>query len=100
MSKTQGSPSEGKSPSLGRSGVKRAVQVIVQLALTGVVLFVSAGRLDWTMGWVLIGLYILILVFNAFFIFWKNPEVVTERSRWGSKRTRREPSAEGAYVTL
>ena len=85
MSKAQGSPSEGKSPSLGRSGVKRAMQVILQLVLTGVVLFVCAGRLDWTMGWVLIGLYILVLVFNAFFIFWKNPEVVTERSRWGKE---------------
>ena len=86
MSTVQGTPGEGKSSSLGRSGVWRIIQVPLYAALyalVGVVLFASAGRLDWTMGWVLIGLYVLYLVFCAFFVLPKNPEAFNERSRWG-----------------
>ncbi len=82
MSNRQGSAPDGKSLSLGRSGVRRIIQVILQVGLIGVVLFVSAGRLDWTMGWVLVGLYIFIVVFNAFFVLRKNPELINERGCW------------------
>jgi len=82
MSGVQGVPGEGKSPSLDRSGAKRVVVVILQVAVTGVLLFVCAGRLDWMLGWVYVGLSILILVFNAFFLLRRHPEVVNERGRW------------------
>jgi len=85
MPNTQGSPSDGKRPSVDRSGVWRIIQVPLYAALyalVGVVLFASAGRLDWTMGWVLMGLYVLYLVFCTFFVLPKNPEAFNERRRW------------------
>lgn len=42
------------------------------------ILFVSAGRVDWPMGWALLGVYIFISVVNFLLV---DPELVKERSR-------------------
>ena len=51
-------------------------------AVFGVVLFLCAGRLDWTMGWVLIGLYVLYVLFCAVFVLPRNPQAFDESVRW------------------
>lgn len=43
------------------------------------ILFAAAGRLDWTRGWVFLGLSVLIVAANAPLIIWKNPSLVAER---------------------
>jgi protein-S-isoprenylcysteine O-methyltransferase Ste14 len=59
--------------------VKRFVLITFNLALTAVCLFGSAGRLDWTNAWVLLGLsFATGVAFTA--VLWRNPELVAERS--------------------
>ena len=82
MSSEQGAPGESKSSSLGGSGVRRIIVVILQVVITGVLLFVCAGRLNWMLGWVYIGLSIFVLVFNGSFLLRRHPEVINERGRW------------------
>ena len=58
--------------------VKRFVLVIFNLGITAVCLFGSAGRLDWSNAWVLLGLSLATGV--AFMVvYWRNPELVAER---------------------
>lgn len=50
------------------SSVKRLLQVLFQIVLFAVLLFVSAGRLTWTWAWIYLGTFILIVTVNAFFL--------------------------------
>lgn len=43
-----------------------------------VILFVSAGRIDWPMGWASLGIYILISIINFMLV---DPTLVTERAQ-------------------
>ena len=50
------------------------------LLLLTVTLFVSAGSLGWTMGWVQMGLYVFIVAFQAVVLIPRSPELIAERS--------------------
>jgi len=50
----------------GESIVKRLLQVLFQIVLFAVLLFVSAGRLTWTWAWIYLGTFILNVTVNAF----------------------------------
>ncbi|HUV93795.1 MAG TPA: isoprenylcysteine carboxylmethyltransferase family protein [Anaerolineae bacterium] len=78
MSDTQ---SSDRAPSLDRSGVKRIVQVLATGILLGVVLFASAGRLDWPMAWVYVGLYFVGVLANGIVLGRRSPELINERGR-------------------
>ena len=43
---------------------KRMIQVVVQYLMLAIILFVSAGGLDWLWAWVYLGVSFMILVFN------------------------------------
>ena len=58
--------------------VKRLVGAMISLTVTAVCLFGSAGRLDWTNGWLLIGLSLLGGVAGTAAV-WRDPELVAER---------------------
>ena len=59
--------------------LKRFVLITFNLALTAVCLFGSAGRLDWSNGWVLLGLsFATGVAFTV--VLWRNPELVAERA--------------------
>jgi len=58
--------------------LKRFLQITISIILTAIILFVSAGRIDWFYAWIFIGLSILVIVINAS-IF--SPELVAERGR-------------------
>ena len=73
--------SSAPAPSLDRSGVKRIVQVLATGILLGVVLFVSAGRLDWPMAWVYVGLYFVGILVNGIVLGRRSPELINERGR-------------------
>jgi protein-S-isoprenylcysteine O-methyltransferase Ste14 len=66
---------------------KRASQVVFGALIIGIILFVSAGRLDWTMGWVYIGVYLIGLIFSSIFLLVKNPEVIAARAQMPSEET-------------
>ena len=48
--------------------LKRLIQVIMQIVLFAVLLFVSAGRLVWYWAWIYLGTYIVIITINAFIL--------------------------------
>jgi len=60
--------------------LKRMLQVIITGLLMAVVLFISAGRLDWVWGWVYIGVYFIGIAINALVILPSNPEMIAERA--------------------
>jgi protein-S-isoprenylcysteine O-methyltransferase Ste14 len=60
--------------------VKRIVQVLSTTLFQGLVLFLAAGNLEWTWGWVFIGTYLVALLINALMLFRANPAVIAERA--------------------
>lgn len=59
---------------------KRMMQIVFLLVLEAAILFVSAGRLDWLWAWVFLGLYMVGIVVNAFFMFRYSPETIARRA--------------------
>jgi protein-S-isoprenylcysteine O-methyltransferase Ste14 len=57
--------------------IRGIVLVIIYLASLVAILFVSAGRVDWPMGWASLGIYILISIINFMLA---DPALVAERA--------------------
>ncbi len=66
---------------LDRYGVKRIVEVVAWTALTAVLLFVSAGRLDWLGAWVYLGITAAAFLVVLPLAVVLKPEVVNARGR-------------------
>jgi protein-S-isoprenylcysteine O-methyltransferase Ste14 len=73
--------SNAHKPRLERSGINRIIQVFVSVLLMGLVLFLSAGRLDWPAAWVFLGLYVLVILTLGVWAMRKHPDVVNERGK-------------------
>lgn len=58
--------------------VKRLVPVVFSLAITSLCLFGSAGRLDWSNAWVLLGLNFAASM-ASIALLWRNSELLAER---------------------
>jgi len=56
------------------------IRLIVYILLVAAILFISAGRLDWIIAWVFLGIYILIILISLIFV---DPELIEERSHIG-----------------
>lgn len=65
-------------PDTRKNIIRRGVQLAFFIGLTAVLLFVSAGTLNWPFAWVYLGLSVLIIIVNAL-IF--PPELIAERGR-------------------
>ncbi len=72
---------ESGKPRLERSGINRIIQVLTSVVLMGLVLFLSAGRLDWPAAWIFLGTYVLVILTLGVWAMRKNPEVVNERGK-------------------
>ena len=81
MTTLQHTQSNAHKPRLERSGVNRLIQIFVSVLVMGVVLFLSAGRLDWPAAWIFLGLYVLVILTVGVWAIRKNPEVVNERGK-------------------
>jgi len=64
--------------SIRKNIARRFIQVVVTVIITTIILFVSAGKIDWIWAWVYLGVYILIIMVNA--VIFK-PEMIAERGR-------------------
>jgi len=62
MKSTQSSETK---PSLERSGIMRIVRVLVSVLIIGVLLFLSAGRLDWLWGWLFLAGWLIFISWSA-----------------------------------
>jgi protein-S-isoprenylcysteine O-methyltransferase Ste14 len=64
-----------------RRGVARwLIREIIGSLFTAAILFGAAGRLDWVMGWVLIGVYVIWTGATALTVIPTNPEMLAERT--------------------
>ncbi|MBL8055569.1 MAG: isoprenylcysteine carboxylmethyltransferase family protein [Anaerolineales bacterium] len=59
---------------------KRFTQIGVLYLVYAALLFLPAGRLDWTWAWVLLGLYLGQVALNAVVLFRLNPELIARRA--------------------
>jgi len=66
---------------LRRGIVIRLIQLLVEFALFGVVLFVAAGTIKWANGWAFLGVSLLVVLANAAYVLPRNPEIIAERGR-------------------
>ena len=63
-----------------RNVVRYLVRETMGLLMLAVMLFLSAGRLDWVMGWVLVGITFLWASGTALVLIPRNPELLAERT--------------------
>lgn len=75
------SESMNTSADITRGVLQRGAQVLGILLFYGVLLFVSAGRLDWIAAWIYLGVYAITILINMSIILPKNPEFVAERGQ-------------------
>jgi protein-S-isoprenylcysteine O-methyltransferase Ste14 len=81
MTALQPTQANARQPRLERSGINRIIQVFVSVLLMGLVLFLSAGRLDWPAAWIFLGFYVLVILTLGVWAMRQNPEVVNERGK-------------------
>ena len=65
MSHMKSTQSSETKPSLERSGIMRIVQVLVSVLIIGVLLFFSAGRLDWVWAWLFLAGWLIFISWSA-----------------------------------
>jgi len=62
-------------------GVTRwLIREVLGVLFVAVSLFIPAGRLDWVMGWALVGIYAIWTAANALILIPRNPELLAERA--------------------
>jgi len=65
-----------------RRGVVRwLIREVTGTLFLAAILFISAGRLDWVMGWALVGIYAVWVSANALILIPRNPELLAERAQ-------------------
>jgi protein-S-isoprenylcysteine O-methyltransferase Ste14 len=69
-----------------RLGIKDYVTYLLALVLNGLLIFISAGRVDWLEGWLWIGLLSLYLGITTLWGAHKDPDLVLERSLHGQSK--------------
>jgi protein-S-isoprenylcysteine O-methyltransferase Ste14 len=63
-------------------GIARwALQIINMTIITAIILFLSAGRLDWAGGWAFLGLNIFTQLLSAAILIPRTPDLLSERSQ-------------------
>lgn len=64
-----------------RTGItKRMMQIVLVFVFEAALLFVAAGRISWLWAWVLLGVYFLGAVINAYYMFRYSPETIARRA--------------------
>jgi len=66
-------------PTTKATVLKGLVMLVVTLVILGAILFGSAGRVDWVMAWVFIGVLMACVIVNIVVLMKTNPDVIQER---------------------
>jgi protein-S-isoprenylcysteine O-methyltransferase Ste14 len=69
-------------PAMTRPIVKRLCQILASLFLMASALFISAGRLDWVMAWVVLGMYLAGVVVSGAIMMRTCPDLIAERAEF------------------
>jgi len=72
-----------KKQSEGIKGIswRMVVRFLIYVVLLPFVLFIAAGRFDWTMAWIYIGIHIFFTLISRLIVFRLSPETLVERGR-------------------
>jgi hypothetical protein len=70
-------------PTLERSGVNRILQVAFGIVLMGVILLVSAGRLDWPQAWIFLAFDVLTVLLIGTWMVRRDINLMNERGKIG-----------------
>jgi protein-S-isoprenylcysteine O-methyltransferase Ste14 len=65
-----------------RLTAKQVLRFVIVVLLMPAVLFISAGRLNWVMGWVYSGVTIVLVMVSRIAMFRAAPELLRERARF------------------
>jgi len=81
-----GTAAAGTGARPGTRGLRRGIairmlELLVEFALFGVVLFTAAGTIRWVNGWAFLGVSLLVVLANAVYVLPRNPEIIAERGR-------------------
>jgi len=68
-------------PEVRRAIIKWIVQAALGIVGYGVIVFVSAGRLDWIWGWVLLAVLAAVMAAHPLILVPINPELLAEREK-------------------
>ncbi len=60
--------------------IRGITNVLVSLVLIAVLLFAGAGRLDWGLGWLYLGVWGLLKLGFLFLLRWRDPALLVERA--------------------
>ena len=74
-------PNRELTPEARRAIIKWILQSILGVIGYAVIIFLSAGRLDWVWGWVLIGLLFAFLIAHPMLLVPVNPDLLVERGK-------------------
>jgi len=72
---------EKQSEGIKGIGWKMVVRFLIFVILLPFVLFIAAGRLDWTMAWIYIGIHIAFTLISRLIVLRTSPETLVERGR-------------------
>jgi protein-S-isoprenylcysteine O-methyltransferase Ste14 len=67
--------------------LKRIGAVAISFVLLAVILFLAAGRLNWTWAWVYLGICLVSVLINAPFMLRTSPEMIAERGELRMTKT-------------
>jgi protein-S-isoprenylcysteine O-methyltransferase Ste14 len=81
MSSESETPKPENRPNLAGGIAARVGTIAFFVVLQAVVLFLAAGRLDWTWAWVYLGICLLSIAINGMFLLRTSPETIAERGR-------------------
>jgi len=81
MSTTSEIPPTENRPGVATGIVSRFAQIVVLLVIQAAILFLAAGRLDWTWAWVFLGIYLASVSINSAFMIHTHPETIAERGQ-------------------
>lgn len=62
-----------------RGAIRRMAQVAIIILIQALVLFITAGRLDWVAAWMYLGAYLGIVIVNTLVLLPRSPELIAER---------------------
>lgn len=72
---------EKQSEGIKGIGWRMVVRFLIYVVLLPFVLFIAAGRFDWIMAWIYIGIHIAFTLISRLIVFRVSPETLVERGR-------------------
>jgi len=82
MYETESAEKPGTKPAATGSAGKTIIKLLLFILILEGVFYLTSGKIDWVMGWILIGTYLFCLAINALVLLKTNPELLAERTQY------------------